>query len=105
MAKLALADVYRVQNKTAEAEKLLREGCLLWDMGLNDEAKGKWRKALEFAPHRMDIHHFLEDAEREEVSATQALHPSQMPRDASALPKRSSAHRLSRTGTHFPMTA
>ncbi|HJU84462.1 MAG TPA: hypothetical protein VJ600_09645 [Holophagaceae bacterium] len=71
------------QEAIEEAEKLLREGCLLWDMGLNDEAKAKWRKALEFAPHRMDIHHFLEDAEREEVSATQALHPSQMPRTPS----------------------
>ncbi|HJV90551.1 MAG TPA: hypothetical protein VJ623_09620 [Holophagaceae bacterium] len=67
------------QDAIEEAEKLLREGCLLWDMGLNDEAKGKWRKALEFAPHRMDIRHFLEDAEKEETNATQALRPDQMP--------------------------
>ena len=47
------------------ADKLLREGCLLYDMGLPEEAVGKWKQALELAPHRSDIQSFLDNAHRE----------------------------------------
>ena len=63
------------QEAIEAAEKLVREGCLLWDMGLSEEATGKWRKALELAPHHHDIRQYLDQAERDlaDASATQAL--------------------------------
>ncbi len=54
------------------ADKLLREGCLLYDMGLPEEAVGKWKQALELAPHRSDIQSFLDNAHREMAEAQAA---------------------------------
>ena len=47
------------------ADKLLREGCLLYDMGLAHEAIGKWEQAIKRAPHRSDIQGFLDSAHKE----------------------------------------
>ncbi len=47
------------------ADKLLREGCLLYDMGLPEEAIGKWDQAIKLAPHRSDIQSFLDNAHKD----------------------------------------
>ncbi len=47
------------------ADKLLREGCLLYDMGLTEEAIGKWEVALKLAPERSDIQSFLDNAHKD----------------------------------------
>lgn len=68
----ALAPVHPVTQEVPlysqaeeHADKLLREGCLLYDMGLPEEAVGKWKQALELAPHRADIQSFLDNAHQE----------------------------------------
>ena len=53
------------------ADKLLREGCLLYDMGLPEEAISKWEQAVKLAPHRSDIQSFLDNA-RKDVAAEAA---------------------------------
>ncbi len=58
------------------ADKLLREGCLLYDMGLPEEAVGKWKQALELAPHRSDIQSFLDNAQREMAQEQAAPTPA-----------------------------
>lgn len=61
------------------ADKLLREGCLLYDMGLPEEAIGKWDQAIKLAPHRSDIQSFLDNAHKdiaEERNAPQAVAPA-----------------------------
>jgi tetratricopeptide (TPR) repeat protein len=60
------------------ADKLLREGCLLYDMGLPEEAIGKWNQAIKLAPHRSDIQSFLDNAHKDiadEKNAPQAPAP------------------------------
>lgn len=60
------------------ADKLLREGCLLYDMGLTEEAVGKWEQALKRAPHRSDIQGFLDSAHKDladQANAPQAPAP------------------------------
>ena len=57
------------------ADKLLREGCLLYDMGLPEEAIGKWDQAIKLAPYRSDIQSFLDNAHKDiadEKNAPQA---------------------------------
>ncbi|MBS1785391.1 MAG: tetratricopeptide repeat protein [Acidobacteria bacterium] len=63
------------------ADKLLREGCLLYDMGLPEEAVGKWKQALELAPHRSDIQSFLDNAHQEmaQEQAASAAAPQSAP--------------------------
>ncbi len=87
------------QEAIEEAEKLLREGCLLWDMGLNDDAILKWRKALSVAPHRQDIQQFLDNAEKENTTETQALVAP--PVATQALPQGGLPHAM----PEFPATA
>ena len=58
------------------ADKLLREGCLLYDMGLPEEAIGKWEQALKLAPHRSDIQSFLDNARKDVAEAAAAPAPS-----------------------------
>ncbi|MBS1767317.1 MAG: tetratricopeptide repeat protein [Acidobacteria bacterium] len=58
------------------ADKLLREGCLLYDMGLPEEAVGKWEQALKLAPHRSDIQSFLDNAHKDMAAAAAAPAPS-----------------------------
>ena len=70
--------LYSAEEETAD--KLLREGCLLYDMGLADEAIGKWRLAVKLAPHRSDIQSFIDNAQKdlsEEQNAPQAPAPAQ----------------------------
>ncbi|HJW09000.1 MAG TPA: hypothetical protein VJ483_05150 [Holophagaceae bacterium] len=74
------------QDAIEEAEKLLREGCMLWDMGLSDDAIAKWRRAHEVAPHRTDIQQFLDNAEKELSGATQALTVAPTPPRPAAAP-------------------
>ena len=57
------------------ADKLLREGCLLYDMGLSEEAVGKWEKAIKLAPHRADIQSFLDSARKDIAEAGEAVSP------------------------------
>lgn len=57
------------------ADKLLREGCLLYDMGLPEEAIGKWDQALKLAPHRSDIQSFLDNAHKDLADAAAAPAP------------------------------
>ena len=52
------------------ADKLLREGCLLYDMGLPEEAIGKWEQAVKLAPHRSDIQSFLDNAHKDLAAGT-----------------------------------
>ncbi|HET6329468.1 MAG TPA: tetratricopeptide repeat protein [Holophagaceae bacterium] len=62
------------------ADKLLREGCLLYDMGLPEEAIGKWDQAIKLAPYRSDIQSFLDNAHKDiadEKNAPQAAAPVQ----------------------------
>lgn len=62
------------------ADKLLREGCLLYDMGLTEEAVGKWEQALKRAPHRSDIQGFLDSAQKDladQAAAPQAPAPAE----------------------------
>ena len=62
------------------ADKLLREGCLLYDMGLPEEAAGKWEQALKLAPQRTDIQSFLDNARQDitdQHNAPQAPAPVQ----------------------------
>ncbi|HEU4952768.1 MAG TPA: tetratricopeptide repeat protein, partial [Holophagaceae bacterium] len=58
------------------ADKLLREGCLLYDMGLTEEAVGKWEQALRLAPHRADIQSFLDSAHKDLAQAAEAPAPA-----------------------------
>jgi tetratricopeptide (TPR) repeat protein len=58
------------------ADKLLREGCLLYDMGLPEEAIGKWEQALKLAPHRSDIQSFLDNAHQDLATAAAAPAPA-----------------------------
>ncbi|HET8900990.1 MAG TPA: tetratricopeptide repeat protein, partial [Holophagaceae bacterium] len=61
------------------ADKLLREGCLLYDMGLPEEAIGKWDQAIKLAPYRSDIQSFLDNAHKDIAdakSAPQAVAPA-----------------------------
>jgi len=58
------------------ADKLLREGCLLYDMGLSEEAIGKWEQALARAPHRADIQSFLDSARKDLAESAQAPAPA-----------------------------
>lgn len=60
------------------ADKLLREGCLLYDMGLPEEAIGKWDQALKLAPHRSDIQSFLDNA-HQELAAERNAPPAPAP--------------------------
>ncbi|HTL98879.1 MAG TPA: tetratricopeptide repeat protein [Holophagaceae bacterium] len=69
------------------ADKLLREGCLLYDMGLPEEAVSKWEQALKLAPHRSDIQSFLDNA-RKDMAAEQAP-PGQGDTQAIAMDQRS----------------
>ena len=71
------------------ADKLLREGCLLYDMGLPEEAVGKWEQAVKLAPHRADIQGFLDNARKD--LATQAIPAIDLPTTAVAMPAGSSA--------------
>lgn len=61
------------------ADKLLREGCLLYDMGLPEEAIGKWELALKRAPHRTDIQGFLDSARKDLAESAQAPAPVAAP--------------------------
>lgn len=71
--------VYSADDEAAD--KLLREGCLLYDMGLPEEAAGKWEQALKLAPQRTDIQSFLANARQDitdQHNAPQA--PASVPR-------------------------
>jgi tetratricopeptide (TPR) repeat protein len=48
-----------------DVDRILREAVQLYDMGLPEEAIGKWEKALELEPHRSEIRRYLEDARGE----------------------------------------
>ncbi len=78
------------------ADKLLREGCLLYDMGLPEEAVGKWKQALELAPHRNDIQSFLDNAHQEmaQEQAAPAAAPQAAPQPSPADEKVKQAEHL-----------
>lgn len=48
-----------------DVDRILREAVQLYDMGLPEEAIGKWERALELEPHRAEIRRYLEDAKAE----------------------------------------
>ena len=81
------------------ADKLLREGCLLYDMGLPEEAIGKWEQAVKLAPHRSDIQSFLDNAKKD--LSTQAISAEDMPTSAMQAPTSSAADEKVRQGEHL----
>ncbi len=54
-----------VADHGEDVDRILREAVQLYDMGLPEEAIGKWEKALELEPHRSEIRRYLEDARAE----------------------------------------
>ncbi|HJV21583.1 MAG TPA: tetratricopeptide repeat protein, partial [Holophagaceae bacterium] len=48
-----------------DVDRLLREAVQLYDMGLPEEAIGKWEKALALEPHRTEIQRYLDQARAE----------------------------------------
>lgn len=61
----AAASAPALQDHGEDVDRILREAVQLYDMGLPEEAIGKWEKALELEPHRSEIRRYLEDARAE----------------------------------------
>jgi tetratricopeptide (TPR) repeat protein len=69
-----------------DVDQLVHEGVQLYDLGMAEEAKVKWRRALELQPGHQDAREYLEMARRdEEQEAARPPAPSPVPdRDAAS---------------------
>ena len=54
-----------VSDHGEDVDRLLRDAVQLYDMGLPEEAIGKWERALALEPHRTEIQRYLADARAE----------------------------------------
>ncbi len=61
-----------VQEHGEDVDRLLREAVQLYDMGLPEEAIGKWEKALVLEPHRVEIQRYLDQARAEHQAQASA---------------------------------
>lgn len=93
-----------------EVERLLRDGCMLFDMGQSEDALRKWEKVVELDPGHALAHGYMRDARRDLGLATSAdgkvPAPPPAPAPASApppIPDRSdeSLERLLREGAQL----
>ena len=63
-------------------ERLLREGVQLYDMGMAQEAAGKWREILEIAPGHADAEAYLAMARRDQEAPVRPTAPRPAPPEA-----------------------
>ncbi len=62
-------------DETSHAERLVREGVQIYDMGMAEEAMEKWRQALALEPGHRDALGYLEMARRDQEQASPASAP------------------------------
>ena len=76
------------EQTTARVEVLVREGVQLYDMGMLEEAVGKWKRALEMAPGNSNATDYIAMAERDQqqAAAAAALKPVPRPNPPGARP-------------------
>ncbi|HJV90421.1 MAG TPA: tetratricopeptide repeat protein [Holophagaceae bacterium] len=70
-----------VADHGEDVDRLLREAVQLYDMGLPEEAIGKWEKALALEPHRTEVQRYLEQAraEHQEKASAPTAPPTPRP--------------------------